>query len=335
MNKYITLLLLLLMCTPLFSQAQNRSWITVAGFNPGSAVIPEEGKESLKKLVSEHDPNEKSIRIIGMSDTLSWKNKSFSESQSADTTLAYKRANNIAQFYRKLGWDAEVISIQNFIPQNRGHRGVQVQVVDKSVPRKTKDLVLKITTKTEGSEKSEERRISGEEIVKIWQKGKTAKQEIVINVPSKNIEVEKKSQFDWSFDIGLRTWTTKSSWDLLVPTLGLSLYRDKWALSVGGGFAPWKYPDSVGDRRDALVFGEITGWPESDLSLKTGLLMGWETFSESDNWTMKVITPFIGPSFSRKNFELSLTYSPAQISSLIKEPFWKPGVMVNIGIRIR
>jgi hypothetical protein len=341
---------LALMIFPFFAFTAT-NWIVVAGFSPGSAVIPEEGKESLAELVENQDPEGKVIRIIGLADTLHWNSKSFSEGEVADTTLAYKRAEAVALFYESLGWQTEIISIQNFIPRYRGHRGVQIQLAEKDVPlirrgassERVGDLILKVTSKSGDSIKSEEHKISADELIKDWEDGDPAVREIIFNVPvdtTKNDTLSPKTVFagpkvNWTFNAGLRAWSAGSPWDLLTPVAGFGLYKDNWGISLGGGFTPWERTDPLGNRKDALVYAELTSpWPKGPVNLKGGFMAGWEFFSESDNWTMKVLSPFLGLSYQWKMLEASLFYSPAKVSSLTEESSWKHGVMISFNVLI-
>ncbi|MEX0690173.1 MAG: hypothetical protein WD095_01880, partial [Candidatus Paceibacterota bacterium] len=165
-------------------------------------------------------------------------------------------------------------------------------------------------------------------IVEDWQKDGESRHEIIINLSTESTTTS------WYLNTGVRVWSSRSSQDLLVPVISLGFHRKNWAISAGGGYAPWEKNSVFGSTKDGLVFVEIISYPERELTLKGGFLIGWEFLSETDHWVTKVESLFIGPTYRWRFLEASLVYTPARITTLTKDPFWQSGILAGIEIKI-
>lgn len=140
---------------------------------------------------------------------------------------------------------------------------------------------------------------------------------------------------DWEVKTGYLLWSAGRPWDLSLPYLGLSLNRQHWAFEVQGGFTPWSKEDPLGDRGDAMLLGAVNLFPRSWLELKIGAFSGWEFFTHSDQWTMKVMGLTAGPKLSWKSFEIYAGYAIGKISSLTEPDQWQSGGMIATCLNLK
>ncbi|NOZ62106.1 MAG: hypothetical protein GXO74_10530 [Calditrichaeota bacterium] len=138
---------------------------------------------------------------------------------------------------------------------------------------------------------------------------------------------------DWEIKTGMAAWTGGSPYDLLVPTLGISLSRMYWAFEFSGGFTPWSQKDALGERGDALLSGTISFFPRNRISYHLGAFSGWEFLTKTDNWTMKVMGVTVGPSIKWKFFELYAGYAFARLSTLTGNDRWKNGLLAHLNFK--
>ena len=138
---------------------------------------------------------------------------------------------------------------------------------------------------------------------------------------------------DWEIKTGMAAWTGGSPFDLLVPTLGISLSRKNWSFEFSGGFTPWSQKDALGERGDAMVSSTISFFPRHLVSYRVGIFSGWEFLTETDNWTMKVMGVTVGPSIKWKYFDLYAGYAFARLSTLTGKDRWKNGLLAHLNFK--
>jgi len=138
---------------------------------------------------------------------------------------------------------------------------------------------------------------------------------------------------DWEVKTGMAAWTGGSPYDLLVPTMGISLSRPQWAFEFSGGFTPWSQKDALGERGDAMLSGTISFFPRNFLSYRLGIFSGWEFLTETDNWTMKVMGVTVGPSIKWKYFDFYAGYAFARLSTLTGNDRWKNGLLAHLNFK--
>lgn len=291
--------------------------IWIKTFRPGSANLgdPTIDRRAMAFVDSlMQDPNIE-VQFFGGADNLKWKGVKLEVSKVLDSALRWERARKLRARYGRgeIGVTDEPI------------RGVKVEWKSKNsdlpvLMEKLNQLLDKIDFTSD----YEKRLAALEDSVALLAGAKTT----IININQSIFS-------DWQLQSGVMVWSAGKPWDLSVPYIGLALRQEKWALTLQGGVTPWSRQDPLGDRGDALLLGAISLYPDSWHGLKIGAFAGWEFFSHSDQWTMKVVGVTAGPNFRWKFWEAFLGYSIGNVSTLTGSEQWRNGAMFSVGINLK
>lgn len=325
--KYILgcLILIGMFVTPaVLSQTSGSIWIK--SNKPGSASFDDASidKEALAFLDSLMERKDIVVTFLGGADNLKWKGlpKKSEVSQAFDQAKKLERALSLQRRY------------------NRGEVGITdepfrgVKVVWKPKPPD----IFKLR------EDVDKLKAMNDSLLSLMAKMKenqhhhfASLQDSINHLLTSRLEVKehtiKDEFFDWEAKTGILAWTGGAPYDLVVPSIGIALKRQYWAFEIEGGFTPWGQKDATGERGDAMLMGTVSLFPRNLVEYRMGVFSGWEFFTKTDNWTMKVLGVSVGPSITWKYFEGFVGYTFSKISTLTKEDQWNNGALFLLNFK--
>ena len=322
----ISLIILLLAYNPLRGQDSGSIWIKT--FKPGGANLNNSSidKNALAFVDSLMKRKDIEVIFLGASDNLKWKQaKQVNEISSAwDQATKLERASRLRARY---GWG-------DIGTTDEPCRGVKVVWGPKRPDIfKLDDRVGRLENLTD-SLKNALLALNSESQHEI----SALKDSLVNREPNVNmvsIADISTSYFDWEVKTGFFFWSAGSPYDLAVPYIGIALNRKLWAFELQGGLTPWSRTYTDGNRSDAFLMGTMNIFPYNWFEFKLGIFSGWEFFTTSDNWTMKVMGITAGPNIRWKFMETFIGYNIGKLSSLVEPSKWVHSGMISMSFNIK
>lgn len=339
MEKKIMILLVFLVCISFGKVESQKKEINgnleaiIYGFKLGKKEIPSQAKIYIQReLLKNKKPSNYVVFVRGFTDENLWKGKRKKQSEKRDTLLANNRRKQVMKFLQEKGWKTkkDSLPIRNWVKgiDSLGYRGVQLRFIQKKglevIIKDRKDSVLK------------KKKIERDFLEKYWQQRKTPKRVINLTLKKKNCNF-----LNWKLKVGNLFWKSIQSkkLDLAVPYLGLSFFKKKWSFEIGGGYTFWSREDPIAERRDFLTSIKLSLFRRNFVTPVFGILKGWEYFSPSDQWSMKMNGLFLGVSLEIDLFRIfSLEFSPHYSLSrveLLDSKSWERGLSVATTINLK
>lgn len=322
----LALIIILLFAVTFPVAGQNSGFIWVKTNKPGSADFNDEtiDKKALQFLDSLMQRDDIVVTFLGAADNLPWKGlaKNSQISSAIDQAKKLERALMLRNRYGKgeIGVTNEPVRGVKVVWRPKPPDVFKMKK-DIETLKAINDSLRRLVVKKE--QEKEER---------IFSLADSLASKFVEQYRIHDQEVDRILN-DWEIKTGMATWTGGSSYDLLVPTLGISLSRTNWAFEFCGGFTPWSRKDVYGKRGDAMVSAMLSFFPRNLISYRLGMFSGWEFLTKTDNWTMKVMGVTVGPSIKFKYFELYAGYAFARLSTLIGNDRWKNGLLAHLNFK--
>lgn len=320
----VTISFLCVFFTKALVKGQDSGSIWIKTFRPGGAELSNLNidKKALAFVDSLMKRDDVEVMFLGGSDTLRWKQagKSKALSSAWDQAKKLERASQLRERYGRgeIGTTDEPI------------RGVKVVWGPKKPDIfEMNDRIIRLEELTD-SLRSVLSATNSEK-----QQASKAIEDSSNNFKMTSFNDTPSSYFAWEITSGFFFWSAGVPYDLAAPYLGIVLKRQLWAFELQGGLTPWSisYPD--GNRSDAFLLGSINVFPESWHEFRLGIFSGWEFFTNSDNWTMKVMGLTAGPTIHWKFLNTYIGYNLGKLSTLVEPPKWIHSGILTLSFKFK
>ena len=307
-----------------YGQDSGSIWIITN--KPGSADFSDDtiDQQALAFLDSLMQRDDIAVTFLGAADNLPWKGMAANSkiSQAIDQAKKLERALALRNRYGKgeVGVTDELARGVKVIWSPKPPDVFQMRE-DVNSLRATNDSLSKVVANFSQRQESQLAALQ-DSLAKMMSKTRALKEERIEPVFA-----------DWEVKTGFLAWTGGASYDLAVPSVGISLKRLYWAFEIIGGFTPWSREDAMGSRGDAMLLGTITLFPRNKFGIRSGAFSGWEFLTKTDNWTMKVLGLTAGPEIKWKFFEAYLGYTFSRLSTLVESDQWNHGFMFQFNFK--
>jgi len=306
------------------SYGQDSGYIWIKSFEPGSANLEDAtiDEKVLKEVDELMQRNDITIEFLGASDDLPWRQAHGAEKLSSawDEGKKLERASQLRQRYGR----------GNIGTTDESVRGIKVVWYPKEENIVLNTQIEKLNSLTD-SLKRELSELDNEKTSQI----RALRDSLSFADSGANMTSYAEistSTFDWEIESGMYYWTGGSAYDIMSPYVGLALKRQTWGVEFQGGFSPWSQNYVDGNRGDAFLMGTFNLFPQNWYEFKIGLFSGWEFYTSSDNWTMKVMGVTAGPNIHINFVNLYVGYNLGNVSTLEKSGNWVHGLSVTASL---
>ncbi|MBN1154316.1 hypothetical protein JXB12_05280 [candidate division KSB1 bacterium] len=323
--RYLFIIFLMLGYMPLYGQDSGYVW--VESFEPGSAnledaTIDDKALEFVDELMKRDDID---VEFLGASDELQWRQANGVKRLSSawDEGKKLERASELRKRYNRgeIGTTDESVRGVKVIWYPKKENLVLNSKFDKL--NSVTDSLKKELMALDNAKSRQIRALRDSLINQDAAANMTTYAEISTNA------------FNWEIESGLFYWTGGGHYDLMSPYVGLALKRQNWGIEFQGGFSPWSHSYIDGNRGDAFLMGTFNILPREWYDFSVGLFSGWEFFTSSDNWTMKVIGMTAGPNIHFKFVNLYVGYNLGSVSTLRETGNWVHGLSTTISFNFK
>lgn len=318
----ISMQFLLLTNAVVKGQVSGSIWIKT--FKPGGAELNDSNidKKALAFLDSLMKRDDIEVIFLGSSDTLRWKQAGNVKALSSafDQAKKLERASRLRERYGRgeIGTTAEPI------------RGIKVVWGPK------KPDIFKMNDRiTTLEELNDSLRSALLALNSDQQKQIKALEDSSTNFRMTAFSEMPTSYFAWEIRSGFFFWSAGVPYDLAAPYIGIILKRPMWAFELQGGLTPWSRSYTDGNRSDAFLMGTMNAFPDNWYEFKIGIFSGWEFFTDSDNWTMKVMGITAGPTIHWKFLSTYFGYNLGKLSTLVESPRWVHSGIITMSFKFK